>query len=78
MKLTKAQKEWIRDIKIEYQGYEDTRSATEIIEQEIAQDIQAHRTYDLFERLVRERDYDKARKVGWMLFFDHNINVFED
>lgn len=43
-------------------------SATEMIEKEIEEDIQLHRAYDLFEKLLGLREYARAKKVAWHLY----------
>lgn len=49
--------------------------ATEIMEKEIEEDVQAHRAHSLLDRLVGEKDYVHARKVAWMMFFKWGIDL---
>ncbi len=73
MKLSKEQKEAFEEMSVLYPP--DTRSALEIIEQEIKDDEQAHRAQDLFDKLVKESRHEEAEKVGKFLLYALGIDI---
>ena len=53
----------------------ETRPVTEIIESTLKDEEEAKRLYALFEKELKLKDYDRARKVAWYLYFGYGVVV---
>lgn len=54
------------------------KSALEIIQEEIEQDIQAHRAQDLFDKMIREGKRKNADNVAKLMLYKFGIDVSND
>ena len=53
----------------------DTRSAVEIIEYDIAENEQATRAQNLFDKLIQEKRKKEATKVAWFCWYRFGIDL---
>ena len=59
----------------EAQGEHIDKTGLQIIEDEIAENQQAKLCYDLFEKMVSTKQYDRASKLCNVLYYKFGIDV---
>lgn len=71
--MTKQQKDALTLLKFE--SVPTNKTALQIIEEEVQEEQQAKLCYDLFEKMVMTKQYDRASKLCNVLYYRFNIDV---
>ena len=71
--MTKQQKDALTYLKFE--SVPTDKTALQIIEEEIHENQQAKLCYDLFEKMVATKQYDRASKLCNVLYYKFGIDV---
>lgn len=72
---TKKDLEEVNLLFLEASGEHTDKTALEIIKDEIEENQQAKLCYDLFEKMVQTKQYDRASKLSNVLYYKFNIDV---